>query len=854
MYKWTKKPSKVVEFARDDEKYKDPFSPIKGMAISAGITGAAVGGLGSAFYMKNKWPQIVKHTAVGGALGALAGGGGAYIGTKILGTPAKSESTAYAKRTALGGAIGGAAVAGGGAILLKHGKFKVPFLGSPREYLEKYAHPETGYRPLKFIKEKSTPVGAGVSALVGGLAGGFHGLDEGFQGDFIRNEQLRKQRNENRKRNMASRVKPIAFAKGEAYLTPEEEAGITNKSKKQVALDRYQKAVIEREAHRRNVDYAISAGAGALLGRVVAPKARLGRTLAAGAAAGLGAQFAVRTATSGQRDKFGERSIWARRFDRAPWIGAGVVSAGVLGHRFVERHPTVKAFLKKHFSARENLIRFEKLTEEQKNKRWMMGGIAAAGTGAAIGIRDIGGRHLKEGEVIRPGQRVACRHAMGLVHHEGIAVGNNRILSMQPPANRLFGKATFKIESLKDFTQGRHVKVLDEYPDPHAAMRALDLKKKLEKQGTAHYDILYRNCQNFAGHAKFGGPHAGQSLSTKMGRIFPRELKRGLAGASIGSTLVAGAYVANKELGKRKEMSALNNIIQFKKKEEHEPMTTGRKLAIAGGVGGAAVGASMLPAFGHFAKIGYRMQKKEYLEKQSGSNANKWLPATKAPKRDPNFGGKMVADYLEGAHAALGKGIHGRVIGVGLRHGMAHPEGALSKGLGGPFQVSHFARFRSDPTDAISHWDWEYGLHHEKKAATQVEENMKTHGVDKATAEKMSPLHQSLPKKQAQMAVQRQAFWDEVNHHKWDKGLNSREAILHVARNTENPHVQGYLNKLAASKTGAAKGYVKKSLLAPALVIGGLGAAGLGIAGTAYATRPKIKYGDITVGNEKRSK
>lgn len=100
-----------------------------------------------------------------------------------------------------------------------------------------------------------------------------------------------------------------------------------------VAADRYRKTIHEQEQNRAERNYTRSAVVGAGLGALLRkPGVTRGRGAAIGAGAGVVAQGLVRTATSGTRDRFGDRSYDAKRAEKLPWQVGGI-AAGVLGYR-----------------------------------------------------------------------------------------------------------------------------------------------------------------------------------------------------------------------------------------------------------------------------------------------------------------------------------------------------------------------------------------------------------------------------------------------------------------------------------------------------------------------------------------
>lgn len=236
------------------------------------------------------------------------------------------------------------------------------------------------------------------------------------------------------------------------------------------------------------------------------------------------------------------------------------------------------------------------------------------------------------------------------------------------------------------------------------------------------------------------------------------------------------------------------------KKEFAEKERSGlQKAGIAAGVGAAAVGASFMPA----ATKLWRIQAREAAKKaQSAISKTKGMKnIVRSPLDDPNRGGKIVADYLDASQLAMNRGLHGKVIGKVLQHAKANPGGRVSKTIGGDFGVSHYARFRAGPKEALGHWDWELGESNALKG--------KGRGPDWLT------------KRQGNIARGRDSAHAEINNRLWNHGENESEAIRHVATNSQSKDTREYFDLLAAHKAGAAKMYAKKALIAPGLIVAG---------------------------------
>jgi hypothetical protein len=273
---------------------------------TAGLSAAASGGvLGAipAFRTGSTFKGSLKGIATGAGLGALLGGGGTYIGTKLLGKPKRNDPTAITKRAALGGSIAGLGLGALGVAALRRGK-RLPGIGTLDEAAQ-------NWRPANFIRNSGAPIAIGTGALTGAVIAGAHTTDEGQQVDTLRN--LRKPI------RMSSRSIPIRFAM----------------QKPAVAQDRYRKQIHEKDEQRAESNYLRSAGAGAALAAVLRKHTKLpfAANLLTGSGAGLAAQAATRMATSQTKDQFGERSYNAKKVEKLPWIGAGLTAAGIVAHR-----------------------------------------------------------------------------------------------------------------------------------------------------------------------------------------------------------------------------------------------------------------------------------------------------------------------------------------------------------------------------------------------------------------------------------------------------------------------------------------------------------------------------------------
>ena len=155
-----------------ERREKRELNPYVGAALSGGVSGASLGALS---WLK-RGTSVASAGATAAKLGALSAGivgGGALIGSRIVGDPRKEEGAPFTKRAALGGAITGALVGGAGGLLLRNTKFMKDAAKT--------------WRPAKWMTE-APALGAGaLGALGGAVIGGAQGADEGQQVDSIRN-------------------------------------------------------------------------------------------------------------------------------------------------------------------------------------------------------------------------------------------------------------------------------------------------------------------------------------------------------------------------------------------------------------------------------------------------------------------------------------------------------------------------------------------------------------------------------------------------------------------------------------------------------------------------------------------
>ena len=189
-----------------------------------------------------------------------------------------------------------------------------------------------------------------------------------------------------------------------------------------VARDRFVKQIHERDLDRRdrNIDHAVLAGgaAGLLTAGSGSPiKARLIRA-GLGAGAGLGGVLAIRAATDGHRDIYGDRPRWAKRAEAIPAI-AGIGTAGALIAK--------KAKL---FAADDR---------EDAGHQVLKAGISGAASGALLGG---GTALLTRGKSLKSALQAAGigAGAMGALAGGGTAIGNKVLGNADPNDKAAFTK------------------------------------------------------------------------------------------------------------------------------------------------------------------------------------------------------------------------------------------------------------------------------------------------------------------------------------------------------------------------------------------------------------------------------
>lgn len=163
-----------------EKREKRGMNPYVGAALSGFGSGAALGSL-ALLKRGATFRGAAKTAAKLGLASAGIVGGGALLGSKIVGDPRKEESAPFMKRAAIGGTLVGAGAGLGGALLLRKTK------GGARALVAASKKTEPFSRPAMWLRKSPLLGAAGIGAVGGALYGGGMGADEGQQVDSIRN-------------------------------------------------------------------------------------------------------------------------------------------------------------------------------------------------------------------------------------------------------------------------------------------------------------------------------------------------------------------------------------------------------------------------------------------------------------------------------------------------------------------------------------------------------------------------------------------------------------------------------------------------------------------------------------------
>ena len=171
---------RVKFFEKKKEKKTGGLNPYVGAALSGFGSGAALGSL-ALLRRGATFRSAAKTAAKLGIASAGIVGGGALLGSKIIGNPRDDESAPFTKRAAIGGAIVGSGAGLAGALLLRKTK------GGARALVGASKKTEPFSRPAMWLRKTPLVGAAGIGAVGGALYGGAMGADEGQQVDSIRN-------------------------------------------------------------------------------------------------------------------------------------------------------------------------------------------------------------------------------------------------------------------------------------------------------------------------------------------------------------------------------------------------------------------------------------------------------------------------------------------------------------------------------------------------------------------------------------------------------------------------------------------------------------------------------------------
>ena len=171
---------------------------LKALLISGGVSGAVLGGGGSLLSGAKGFGPVGKAAAIGAVLsGGLAAGSGA-VGDFLTPRADPNDPQAHSKRGAIGGAVAGGVLGAGAGGLLAIGAGGKGGIGRT---LKAALMSNMGRGLLaKGVGKIATPLkGAAALGGLGAAVGGFQGVDEGMQMDFIdglRREERRKRMRE----------------------------------------------------------------------------------------------------------------------------------------------------------------------------------------------------------------------------------------------------------------------------------------------------------------------------------------------------------------------------------------------------------------------------------------------------------------------------------------------------------------------------------------------------------------------------------------------------------------------------------------------------------------------------------
>jgi hypothetical protein len=233
----TRKNLSAKEFSSD----KKHLNPYVSAALSGGISTAIGAGAIPLLRRGGTLKTALKTAGLAGAFGASVGGGGAYLGSKIIGHPRKDEGAPFTKRAAIGGALIGAGVGAAAGLAAK----KLPYVSKA------IGQVASEWRPAHWIAKASTPASLAIGTGVGAAIGGHEGAGEGERADVINSlhKDIRK--------NFAA-IDPVSDARRDAFGASSVLGGVAAAAVGAVGYRMGAKKTAERAASftKRHVKYA----------------------------------------------------------------------------------------------------------------------------------------------------------------------------------------------------------------------------------------------------------------------------------------------------------------------------------------------------------------------------------------------------------------------------------------------------------------------------------------------------------------------------------------------------------------------------------------------------------------------
>lgn len=163
-------------------------------AGSGALAGTAYGTITSLLGGVPNRKALMKAVLRDAAHAAAIGGGGSYVGNEILGLPGEQETTGQTRRAGLGGALVGGAAGGIYGGLAGAGKIHP----NPDQLLTRYFS--------KLTPGRSGMIKGALAGAAGlGAIGSYLGSDEGMVQDFVEQERLQNEREDDEQRRRLSR-------------------------------------------------------------------------------------------------------------------------------------------------------------------------------------------------------------------------------------------------------------------------------------------------------------------------------------------------------------------------------------------------------------------------------------------------------------------------------------------------------------------------------------------------------------------------------------------------------------------------------------------------------------------------